>query len=345
MASPVEITLALAGLAALYIVIRRGAWRPRGLGWNLPSPSAAPRALPAQSLSLFIALAAALFGAQILGGVAGLALLQALAPPDAHDTVALAGAAALGAYLLGTLAAAFGWIALRRVLHANRASPESDLQTGLAIFPAGREPSIGALLKSAAWVLLAAIPLCTLASILTIQLARAAGISPPDELAHETLRVLVDAWLGGTAHISTSQRLWSIVIALGAIVGAPVVEELIFRMGIQSGALAFCKRPAVAVALSTAIFVLVHVGPGTFAAAPDAAAPLQAQPPAQQAQPAGVFWTALPALAVLGWILGVTYERTRSVFVPILVHMGFNAVNLAGAVLLTAAGNSGPGTP
>ena len=134
-------------------------------------------------------------------------------------------------------------------------------------------------------------------------------------------------------------------ISLGAIVGAPVVEELIFRMGIQSGALAFCKRPAVAVALSTAIFVLVHVGPGTFAAAPDAAAPLQAQPAAQQAQPAGVFWTALPALAVLGWILGVTYERTRSIFVPILVHMGFNAVNIAGAVLLTAAGNSGPGTP
>jgi membrane protease YdiL (CAAX protease family) len=49
-------------------------------------------------------------------------------------------------------------------------------------------------------------------------------------------------------------------------------------------------------------------------------------------------WYALPSLLALSIGLGVAYERTGKVAVPILVHAGFNAANLAAAVALAGDG-------
>ena len=119
-----------------------------------------------------------------------------------------------------------------------------------------------------------------------------------------------------------------------AIVGAPVVEELIYRVFLQSafisalarlrwaGSAAMDSRPMASgqdvfwgITLSTIGFVLPH------------AAALNG--------PAS--WNALPPLAILGVALGVVYERTRSPLAPMAMHAGFNAANVAAAMLTAGA--------
>jgi membrane protease YdiL (CAAX protease family) len=69
----------------------------------------------------------------------------------------------------------------------------------------------------------------------------------------------------------------------------------------------------IGIALSTAGFVLPHAmalgGPAT--------------------------WNALPTLVVLGAALGVVYERTKSPLAVIVMHAGFNAVNVIAAMATT----------
>jgi len=51
----------------------------------------------------------------------------------------------------------------------------------------------------------------------------------------------------------------------------------------------------------------------------------------------GVTWHGLPGLFVLSLILGWTYERTGNLYVPIVLHMAYNAANLALALLIVDA--------
>jgi len=46
----------------------------------------------------------------------------------------------------------------------------------------------------------------------------------------------------------------------------------------------------------------------------------------------GQAWQVLPSLFVLAVVLGWLYERTGSLLPSVLVHMGFNAINIALAV-------------
>jgi len=119
---------------------------------------------------------------------------------------------------------------------------------------------------------------------------------PPAKLAHEVLRRLGEE--------PTDPWIW--VVVAGAVVGAPIAEEITFRVFFQSGLLRLTGRVWASVLVAAGVFALIH----RIGAAP-------------------VPWHALAPLFVLGVGMGLAYERTRRPGVPILMHAGFNAANVA----------------
>jgi len=101
-----------------------------------------------------------------------------------------------------------------------------------------------------------------------------------------------------------------VLFVVGAVLFAPLVEELLFR-GVLLRALLRKVAPATAVLLSAVIFALVHyIGdPNTL--------------------------PFLPALAGLGAVLAVTALRTGDLSASIFIHAGFN---LTTTVLFLASG-------
>lgn len=123
---------------------------------------------------------------------------------------------------------------------------------------------------------------------------------PTDPIKHDTLAQLKQH--------GSSPWAWAMIAA--AAVGAPVVEELVFRAGLQS----FWLRVTgakwggwAAVGATAVCFAAVHIG--------------------------GVPPSALPALLVLGLGFGIAYERTGRLGVPVVMHVVFNATNI-GVVMM-----------
>lgn len=105
--------------------------------------------------------------------------------------------------------------------------------------------------------------------------------------------------------LNTESRSELAQIILAAVVVAPLLEELVFR-GLQQTLLLEVLGPAArwsVVLTAAAVFAVVHVG--------------------------AVSWHGLPGLFVLGVVLGWLYERTGSLWPAILVHAGFNAINIS----------------
>lgn len=106
--------------------------------------------------------------------------------------------------------------------------------------------------------------------------------------------------------------VWYVVVlvALAAVVLAPLVEELMFRVIVQ-GWLETRLRPATAIAVSSVIFAAVHGWPDML--------PL------------------LPLAVGLGYV----FHRTRSYVAVVVMHALFNLLNLL-MVLLTQVGEGTP---
>ncbi len=123
-----------------------------------------------------------------------------------------------------------------------------------------------------------------------------AGITgePPEQLAHPTLQAL-SGNLGDP---------WAWVLIAGVVLGAPIVEEILYRGFLQSAMLRAFKSPWVAITLTSLVFTLAHA-------------------------PGGVPWYALVTLFILSIALGLAFERTRHLGVPIVMHIAFNALNIA----------------
>jgi membrane protease YdiL (CAAX protease family) len=95
---------------------------------------------------------------------------------------------------------------------------------------------------------------------------------------------------------------WMAVAAVSTVVLAPLAEELFFRGLVQS----LVRRhlgPWPAVLATSAVFAAAHY---------------------RQPQ-------AVPSLLALAVVLGYSYERTGRLLSPMLIHAGFNAVNLYSA--------------
>lgn len=142
-----------------------------------------------------------------------------------------------------------------------------------------------------------AAPFYVLVSTLSQVVQRAATGAPPPDVAHKTLELILahrdDPWA------------WGVVIA--AVVMAPIVEELTHRAFLQSSLLGLIGKTWPAILMTSAFFTLVHTS-----VAPAAA------------------W---PGLFTLSIALGLAFERTRRIGVPIVMHVLFNAANVVIAVV------------
>lgn len=90
----------------------------------------------------------------------------------------------------------------------------------------------------------------------------------------------------------------TVLLVLVVVVGAPIVEELVYR-GLIQGSLASRVSTPIAVAATAALFTLIHFRPVEY-----------------------------PGLAVFAIVLGVAAAATKRLGLPIAIHIGFNATGL-----------------
>lgn len=124
----------------------------------------------------------------------------------------------------------------------------------------------------------------------------------PNGVGHGTLQMLVDQPDNGW--------IWAIVVA--AVVGAPFVEELVYRVFLQGAFLRWLKSPWLAIIFTSVIFAGMHRVGDT------------------------VPWHALLPIFAVGMSCGIAYERTKRVGVPITMHMCFNLYNVLLALMISA---------
>lgn len=128
------------------------------------------------------------------------------------------------------------------------------------------------------------------------------GHPPETHLGHPLLKVLRDY----------PDSVWSWALGACAVLGAPLIEETLYRGLIQSFVLRVTGLPIVSVLASSALFAFMHFDPE-----------------------GSIPWPALVEIGVFGLFLGATFERTKRLGVTIGMHVFFNAANLALAMLFT----------
>lgn len=211
-------------------------------------------------------------GAQLIAG------LKWVQNGPAGDTLQRQGVMGLVGYAVG-IAAGLGMLSLLA-----RSGPEAGVKFR------GGDVAIGL------WAFLLAWPLVEGASILAVLVERwMSGESP--SIAHPTLAQIV----------SSPNDPWRWVVIASVVLGAPIVEELVYRVFIQSAIIRVVGGVWPGVLITSCIFAAVHRVGGEGTAVP---------------------WVALAPIFVLGLAMGVAYERTKRVGVPIMMHIAFNAVNV-----------------
>ncbi len=135
----------------------------------------------------------------------------------------------------------------------------------------------------------------------------------PVVMASSVLATIAYEWTGGrvseVGHVTLVELIeggrdpWAIPVILIAIVGAPLVEEMVFRAGVQSAILSGVGNRWAAILVTSLVFASIHLS----------AVPVYGLVP----------------LFVLSVAMGLAYERTGHLGVPILMHAMFNAINVA----------------
>jgi membrane protease YdiL (CAAX protease family) len=145
-----------------------------------------------------------------------------------------------------------------------------------------------------------------------LELANMAGVAlhtqlseggAPPAIAHPVLQSLVD----------NPKDAWAWAMVSGAVIGAPFVEELIYRVFLQGALLRITRSPWVAILVTSIAFALMHR--------------MGSNP---------VPWHALLPIFAVGIACGVGYERTKRVGVPIMIHLCFNGLNVILALIIGA---------
>lgn len=146
-------------------------------------------------------------------------------------------------------------------------------------------------------------PIVQASSFLWLELNRRfEGPQPSDSIAHHTLRLLVD----------NRENPWAWALAAIAVIGAPIVEECIYRGFLQSAILRLTERPWTAIIVSSGLFAGMHL-----------------------IGPTPVPWYSAATIGVLGLCMGIAYERTKELGVPITMHVLFNLGNVILALYAT----------
>ena len=121
-------------------------------------------------------------------------------------------------------------------------------------------------------------------------------------MGRSKLRLIVDN--------STDPLAWCLIAFV--TIGAPLIEEVMYRGFLQSAILRLTGSPWLAILLTSAVFTAIHL-------------------PVVQPH-------ALPVLAVLSLAMGVAFERSKSLAVPIGMHVAFNILNIAIALAIPSKG-------
>jgi membrane protease YdiL (CAAX protease family) len=186
----------------------------------------------------------------------------------------------------------FGVVAgLGMLLILRRSAPEAGLKLSWLDAPVG----LGCFMLAYPFIELAAMT----GVALHTQLSE--GAAPP-AIAHDMLRTLVDS--------PNDAWVWAWVIG-GGVIGAPFVEEVIYRVFLQGAILRITRSPWISILITSILFAMMHR--------------LGEQP---------VPWHALLPIFAVGIACGVGYERTKRVGVPITMHLCFNALNVILALIV-----------
>lgn len=275
-------------------VIRPGAWRNRPMRptGRLESPMWLVVGLGIYVLAallggITVAMAGAAAGnsGAASGGGGGL-LAGWLGPADGLKARGLA-------MLVGTLGAGLVGVAVLAWINPGRGDGEQREPGGVR----GVMGSWRAWLAGGAGFVVAAPVLMgvSVAGVLVVTWLRGRA---PDPIAHGALREIV-----------FSPDPWKWALAAAAVLGAPLVEEVVYRGCVQTAAVKALGGRWRGIVLTSVLFALVHMGG-------------QASVPAH----------ALVTLGVLGLALGVVYERSGGLAAPVAMHALFNAANVATAV-------------
>lgn len=239
----------------------------------------------AQPWPVYLCGALMVFLAAPLGG--HIAMTIARIPEKDLDSLRSQGLIAIGSYVVSVAVA----VLLIRVVRGPTPGGPSGARSGLW-FRAGDLPR-GLL------AIVLAYPLVAAASFVAVNLYIALTGETPDPIAHRSLEAIVEG----------AGDPWAWVVAGAAILGAPIVEETIYRVFLTAMFLRLGLGPWPAILVCSTLFALTHIGsvPG---------------------------WYAMVPLGVLGLAMGLAYERTKRLGVPIVMHACFNAFNVAVAVWL-----------
>lgn len=280
-----SLVLAWLGLAA-GVIVWRGWWRLPGEGepGGPGIETGKERGVPARDLGIVLVGAAAFVWLSQILGVAAAGQILGIWGERQETGIGSGGVIVmLGQYLGAGLAMAF-------------------LLTAMA--PIGRAMSRDWRLRGVGIGLLGMVlvyPICTATGALTEWLRRLTTDVVVDPVAHETLRRLVES----------RPDLWWWGVVIGVTVGAPVVEEVIYRGLLQNGLRRVLGSGWGAVLVTSVVFTIVHAG--------------------------AVDWRGMPVLMVLSIGLGIVYARTGRLLAPIAMHSAFNAVNIGLALWQTSA--------
>ncbi len=98
--------------------------------------------------------------------------------------------------------------------------------------------------------------------------------------------------------VSTAPGAWIIVLVAIVVIGAPIVEEIVYRGSIQTGVVRVIGAPT-GIVITAALFAAIHLAPVEF-----------------------------PGLFVFALLLGVLRQWSGTLGMPIVTHMAFNATGL-----------------
>jgi membrane protease YdiL (CAAX protease family) len=126
---------------------------------------------------------------------------------------------------------------------------------------------------------------------------------PAPTLAHETLAALAD---------DTQPLLWRGVMIGAVVLGAPIVEEVVYRGFLQTSLTKLTGRPWLAIVITTLVFVLMHAG----------AVPVEGWLPAAL------------VLTTMSIAMSVAFARTGRLTTPIVLHVLYNAANVGVALVM-----------
>ena len=153
--------------------------------------------------------------------------------------------------------------------------------------------------------LLVALPMVYSAGSIAVLIQEACtGREITDRLAHPTLKLLAE----------NHGNVWAWATGLVAIVLAPIQEELVFRGFLQTALLRLLGRPWLSILVASLVFAAAHIG-------------------------ADMPWYGIAPVFVLGLAMGFAFERTRMLGTSVAMHVGFNALNVAMALLGAGAGS------